>query len=89
MSKKYPTEDSAMAALVDTVRSILDDGYRVKGIDPAQVVIEPSESSPPAPAVDVARSGYSGNLSVCCGAPTEQKGTCEYCMACGSSSGCS
>lgn len=90
-----------MSLLRATITAILDAGLHITGIDPAQVRVltreeylaqaqprpiaelAPSGPKPPAPA------GYAGDLSSCCGAPTEQKGTCHYCTSCGGSDGCS
>lgn len=89
---KYTNENEAIKALAGVILSILDDGYTVRGLDVSRVSITrnatpTAEPEPPsAPAIP---SGYGGTLSTCCGALTERKGTCEYCVSCGLSNGCS
>ncbi len=95
------TGADGMRLLKATITALLDAGLHVTGIDPAQVRIltreEYLEQAKPRPIAELtpsgpppnAPAGFDGSLSSCCGAPTEQKGTCHYCTSCGESDGCS
>jgi len=78
-----------MKHLLAAVNDILADGYKIGGIDPARVVISVDQPSAMCPLPPAAPPGYHGDISACCGAPAERRGTCLYCTACGSSNGCS
>lgn len=100
MGTNFPTSKDAMGHLQETISEILSDGWSVRGIDPAKVEIfpdhpdqsnamSPDTPDPPEPAASLAASGFNGDISDCCHAPAEQRGTCKYCTNCGSSNGCS
>lgn len=84
-----------------TITAILDAELHVLGIDPEQVRVltreQYLEQATPRPIAELtpsgprpqAPAGFEGNLSSCCGSPTERKGTCNYCTGCGGSDGCS
>ena len=96
MGTNYATAREAANALAQKIKEITEDGYSVKGIDINKVYIfpdkdfdgmEPLEPSKEPPGV--LSSGYDGDISQCCAAPAERRGTCIYCTSCGTSNGCS
>lgn len=104
MGTVYENAREAANALATRIREIVQDGYSIQGLDITKVQIfpdkdfdgmeplEPTDDPPkpvtPAP-VGVLASGFDGDISQCCAAPAERRGTCLYCTACGSSNGCS
>lgn len=94
--QKYPTPRAAIDALYATLRSILDDGYSVKGIDPGKVAIFPdepprmtSEKPSPAPMPVLFPAAASGDVcSTCGGSNIVRTGACHTCTDCGSTTSC-
>jgi hypothetical protein len=103
LGTQFPTPRDASNHLLAAIDTILGDGYKIKGIKPEEVIIEHEppgndmapldEPTGPVPdqslAIALGMGKGQGDLSNCCGALTEMKGTCKYCMNCGSSDGCS
>jgi hypothetical protein len=99
MAHEFDTREEAIGHLMKAIHDLWNDGWTIRGIDPAKVYIfreehgnmEPVEPDPEvaAEARAVATSGFTGDLSQCCGAPLQPSGTCQVCTACGNTTGCS
>lgn len=99
MSKKFSSVTEAAKHLQGSITEILNSGFTITGLNLNEVVIhaKPPETpgvtmTPPEPSGPPPSStprGYDGDVSSCCGAPAERKGTCLYCTNCGGSNGCS
>lgn len=84
------TPHEAMQRLLICLQEILEAGYTIHGINPAKVIISKKRTEPSQQgACPNTPRGFDGDISTCCGAPAERKGTCLYCTACGESNGCS
>ena len=84
--REFESAEAAMRHVMDAVSDVLSAGWEFEGIDPAQVRVRASRQE-----VEVTpgrgSGGYTGDLSVCCGAPVQQTGTCGVCTGCGTSTG--